>query len=59
MFRSNNDEIIVAKNSYYHIKIGSVVTIAAVASKKKQTTYVHKLIRVRHDLLWQNVINSY
>ena len=56
--RGNGDKIIVAKNSRYPVKLKSVVTVAEVATKKLQSTHVHKLIRVRHDLLWQDVVKK-
>ena len=50
--RDNNDEILVYKNPKFFVKIGSIISIAIADAKKHQLPQViHKILRVRYDLL--------
>jgi len=57
--RANGDSIYVAKTSEFFVKIGSVVSFAIIAAKKLRSSYLHKITRVREDLMWSDVISSY
>lgn len=57
--RPNNNLIMVAKKSKLHARIGDVVTVADVASQKMQSKHVHKVICVRPDLKWTDVVGNY
>jgi len=52
---ANGDVIYVDKKAKFYVKIGSVITVRAVVTKKLQTTHLHKMIRVRHDIIQHDV----
>ena len=59
IYRANGDKILVSNKIKYSIKVGDVVSFAIIANKKLHRTYIHKITRVRADLLWQDVVNRY
>jgi len=54
----NNDLITTTKRHKLFVKIGDVVSFVIVANKKIRDNTLHKIVRVRHDLLWQDVVNK-
>lgn len=60
IYRANGDRI-YAKKPYsadFDVTVGSIVSFAVIANKKLQSTHVHKIICVRHDLRWKDVVQN-
>lgn len=57
--RPTGSIITTNKKRNVSVKIGDVVSFAIIASKRLQGKFVHRITRVRHDLLWRDVVNSY
>jgi len=54
----NENVVVATKKQKLAIKVGDVVTFSVVSRKKVRITRVHKIFVVRHDLLWQDVVNN-
>ena len=60
MHRPNDTIIIAAKqNNVQQVKTGDVVSFTYLANQKIQNNSVHRITKIRRDIVWKDVVNSY
>ena len=57
-FRPNGNTIKAIKQPRLHIELFDVVSFSQIPSVKIQHRYVHKIIQVRHDLVWSDIFTN-
>lgn len=57
-YRPNNQTIEAVNSQKLHISIGDIVSFAMITNNKIQHNHVHKILRVRRDLTWEDVVKN-
>lgn len=58
--RPNSEQIIATKKIKLFVKNGDIVTFAKeIATNLQKYNFVHKIINVRYDLVWEDVVKNY
>jgi len=52
-------KIIAIKIPRLRVKIGDVVSFAFISNRKLHKSIVHKIVNVRYDLIWKDVLYKY
>ena len=56
--RPNNDIVRARKKQKLFVKIGDIVTFSVLPNKKISSKNLHKIIAVRNDLRWKDVLKQ-
>jgi len=55
----NGDVLTATKKQGLLVNIGDVVTFAVIFNGKTHQNKIHKIVCVRRDLLWQDIVQRY